>query len=424
MGRKMEKGGMKMREEMKEGVMEESSESIQGMKQPTFRFVIIALCSTAAFLSYGSRTNINNAIISMIKPVTSDSFLKNNSNRSETSDGDDIHPELSLSNYCPVPKDLKAQSDPSINSSFLHSTPSQMHGLNVQTYEWTPTTQGLILGSFFYGYIVTQIPAGRLSEIFGGKWIVAVGIFFSGVLNILVPIIASSTPLLVTSRVFLGMVQGGIYPALFQITTSWMSKNEVSIGFGMVNVGGNLGAVFAASITGYLSQYTGWPSSFYVIGSIAICWTIFWIGIVRSHPKKVIDLEVDIGVEDCDMDEKEVALNSIKYQQMKDIELNSTDTSDEIQVVPWMAIITNKAVIGAVCARFAASYAYLSLQIKLPAYLTDILHASAAEVSPHFCCYKFFCKCKNIREALVVSKISSFLSFVSFLVCFVPLFSS
>lgn len=389
---------MTMREQMKEPVREELNESMQGVKQPTFRFVIIALCSTAAFLSYGSRTNINNAIISMIKPITSQPFLYNSSNKSQSIEGHETLPVPSLSSYCPIPKDFKAQSDPSINSSFLHSSHSPIHTLNVETYEWTPTTQGLILGSFFYGYIVTQIPAGRLSEIFGGKWIVAVGIFFSGVLNILVPMIASSTSLLVTSRVFLGMVQGGVYPALFQITTSWMSKNEVSIGFGMVNVGGNLGAVFAASITGYLSQYTGWPSSFYVIGSIAICWTIFWIGIVRSHPKKVIDLEVDMDAEDCDMDEKEVALNSIKYQQMKDIELNSTGSgspSDEIQVVPWMAIITNKAVIGAVCARFAASYAYLTLQIKLPAYLTDILHASAAEVSARTYCYKFFCKCNK-----------------------------
>lgn len=347
-------------------------------KLPTFRYVIIALCSTAAFLSYGSRTNINNAIISMVSPISQPLLLNH------TSSND--HEPILVSNYCPIPQDYKVR-DPSINSSFL---PSPIHSLNVETYDWTPTTQGLILGAFFYGYILTQIPAGRLSELFGGKWIVAVGIFFSGVLNILVPTIASTTPLLVASRVFLGMVQGGVYPALFQITTSWMAKNEVSIGFGMVNVGGNLGAVFAASVTGYLSQYTGWPSSFYVIGSIAIAWTIFWVCIVRSHPKKLIDIDgISEDLESGTLDEKEVALNSIKYQQMKEIELsNSSSTTSTTGTpeqqgtqVPWVQILTNKAVIGALCARFAASYAYLSLQIKLPAYLTDILHASAAEVS-------------------------------------------
>lgn len=351
----------------------------ESTKPPTFRFVIIALCSTAAFLSYGSRTNINNAIISMVRPDTQSASLDDDGERNQSNV---LTQKPLISDYCPIPRDL-ILNDPSINSSFL-THPINL--LDVETYEWTPTTQGLILGSFFYGYIVTQIPAGRLSELFGGKWIVAVGIFFSGVLNILVPTIASSTPLLVTSRVFLGMVQGGVYPALFQITTSWMSRNEASKGFGLVNVGGNLGAVFAASLTGYLSQYTGWPSSFYVIGAIAILWTLFWVCIVKSHPKKIIDLDPVVDVEVGGVDEKDVALNSIKYQQMKEIELsNSSSTSAEHQNtrVPWAQILTNKAVIGSVCARFAASYAYLSLQIKLPAYLTDILHVSAAEVC-HF----------------------------------------
>lgn len=29
-------------------------------------------------------------------------------------------------------------------------------------YEWSPALQGYILASFFYGYIVTQLPAGKL----------------------------------------------------------------------------------------------------------------------------------------------------------------------------------------------------------------------------------------------------------------------
>jgi hypothetical protein len=28
--------------------------------------------------------------------------------------------------------------------------------------------QGRILGSFFYGYVLTQVPGGRLAELFGG----------------------------------------------------------------------------------------------------------------------------------------------------------------------------------------------------------------------------------------------------------------
>ena len=35
--------------------------------------------------------------------------------------------------------------------------------------------QGVILGMFFYGYVLTQLPGGRLAEIVGGKWLFGVG---------------------------------------------------------------------------------------------------------------------------------------------------------------------------------------------------------------------------------------------------------
>ena len=38
---------------------------------------------------------------------------------------------------------------------------------------WEKSIQGHILGSFFYGYLISQIPGGLLAERFGAKWIIA-----------------------------------------------------------------------------------------------------------------------------------------------------------------------------------------------------------------------------------------------------------
>jgi MFS family permease len=43
--------------------------------------------------------------------------------------------------------------------------------------EWDSMTQGLILGSFFYGYICTQLPGGWLSRKYGGKSVYLCGVF-------------------------------------------------------------------------------------------------------------------------------------------------------------------------------------------------------------------------------------------------------
>jgi len=38
-------------------------------------------------------------------------------------------------------------------------------------FAWPKEIQGHILGSFFYGYLVSQIPAGLMAERLGAKWV-------------------------------------------------------------------------------------------------------------------------------------------------------------------------------------------------------------------------------------------------------------
>jgi nitrate/nitrite transporter NarK len=45
----------------------------------------------------------------------------------------------------------------------------------------------LIISAFFWGYIWTQIPGGKLAQRFGGKRVVAVSIFMTALCNLLVP---------------------------------------------------------------------------------------------------------------------------------------------------------------------------------------------------------------------------------------------
>ena len=42
-------------------------------------------------------------------------------------------------------------------------------------FHWDEAQQGIILGMFFYGYVLTQLPGGRLAELVGGKWLFGVG---------------------------------------------------------------------------------------------------------------------------------------------------------------------------------------------------------------------------------------------------------
>lgn len=50
--------------------------------------------------------------------------------------------------------------------------------------------QGIILGSFFWGYIITQLPGGRWAELVSGKWLFGLGVLCTAVFTILTPIAA------------------------------------------------------------------------------------------------------------------------------------------------------------------------------------------------------------------------------------------
>lgn len=73
-------------------------------------------------------------------------------------------------------------------------------------FSWVPSTQGLVLGAFFYGYTFTQIPGGALAERFGGKWPFGFGLLCTSIMTLLTPIAArAGASFLIVVRVIEGL---------------------------------------------------------------------------------------------------------------------------------------------------------------------------------------------------------------------------
>ena len=73
-------------------------------------------------------------------------------------------------------------------------------------YDWDSETQGWILGSFFYGYILTQVPGGYLARKYGAKWLLGLGILGTVIFTLLTPVAADLGPgYLIAVRVLEGI---------------------------------------------------------------------------------------------------------------------------------------------------------------------------------------------------------------------------
>ena len=83
-------------------------------------------------------------------------------------------------------------------------------------FAYTKFMQGQILGSFFYGYLISQVPAGYLATRFSGKWVLAVCYGISTIGTLLTPLAAKAhvgVLIAVRALVGLGSVSSSSHPS-------------------------------------------------------------------------------------------------------------------------------------------------------------------------------------------------------------------
>ena len=94
---------------------------------------------------------------------------------------------------------------------------------------WDAQTQGLILGSFFWGYLLTQLPGGIFAKRFGGKRVMGYGLLMTAVLTLLTPIAARwGVGALFVVRILEGIGEGVVFPAMHCLLSVWVAPLERS----------------------------------------------------------------------------------------------------------------------------------------------------------------------------------------------------
>ncbi|XP_041746599.1 vesicular glutamate transporter 3-like isoform X2 [Coregonus clupeaformis] len=186
------------------------------------------------------------------------------------------------------------------NTVYINGTPV----LQPAQFNWDPETVGLIHGSFFWGYIVTQIPGGFISNKLDANRVFGAAIFLTSILNMFIPSAARRQyGCVMLVRILQGLVEGVTYPACHGMWAKWAPPLERSRLATTSFCGSYAGAVVAMPLAGVLVQYVGWPSVFYIYGVFGIIWYIFWLllayGSPAAHPtisdEERIYIETTIG---------------------------------------------------------------------------------------------------------------------------------
>uniref|UniRef100_A0A672N001 Vesicular glutamate transporter 1 n=1 Tax=Sinocyclocheilus grahami TaxID=75366 RepID=A0A672N001_SINGR len=232
-------------------------------------------------------------------------------------------------------------------------------------FTWDPETVGMIHGSFFWGYIVTQIPGGFICQKFAANRVFGFAVVATSVLNMMIPTAARiHFGCVIFVRILQGLVEGVSYPACHGIWAKWAPPLERSRLATTAFCGSYAGAVIAMPLAGVLVQYSGWSSVFYVYGSFGICWYLFWILVSYESP---------------------AAHPTITPEERKYIEDAIGESAGLMNPVtkfntPWRQFFTSMPVYAIIVANFCRSWTFYLLLISQPAYFEEVFKFEISKV--------------------------------------------
>ncbi len=150
-------------------------------------------------------------------------------------------------------------------------------------FGWNETQKGIVLSSFYVGYISLMLASGALANRFGGKIVLGAAVLWWSLFTMLTPVAASaSLPLLVAARIALGLGEAAVFPASMNMIGRCVPVSQRSRAVALVTSSLYAGTVFALPVTGWLVQSYGWPVPFLLFGAIGLVWAAAWFANVEA----------------------------------------------------------------------------------------------------------------------------------------------
>ena len=138
---------------------------------------------------------------------------------------------------------------------------SPMQGTMMEVYGIDAAIAGTIFSIFFTGYIITQVPAGVLSDKFGVRALMGTSLLLGGVATYAMTLTTDASTVMAL-RVALGLGAGTIYACCARVVTNYFEPEKRSMAFGVLLVGPNAGYFLASFFGPMILNAYGWEAGF------------------------------------------------------------------------------------------------------------------------------------------------------------------
>ena len=254
-----------------------------------------------------------------------------------------------------------------------------------EEFKWDLETQGIILSSFYVGYLIMQVMGGFLADRFGGKVVLGLGVLIWSFFTIATPWAAFSGMIgLLAARIGMGLGEAVTFPSVYSLITRWFPVHEKAKAVAFNASGIPIGTVFALVVTPIIVSELGWEWAFYLFGLVGVAWYAAWHLVVTNTPAEH---------------------PRIAAAEMQFIAANAPATGT-VETPPMRQFLRNKALWAIIVAHFCNNWTLYVILSWLPKFVNDGLGVAFASVGliamlPHLTSFLCLNIAGNIADRLI-----------------------
>ncbi len=146
------------------------------------------------------------------------------------------------------------------------------------------TQVGFVFSAFAYPYFLFQIIGGWVSDRFGARRTLLVCSLIWAVATVLTGM-AGGLATMLAARVLLGLGEGATFPAATSAMSRWFAHARRGFVQGFTHAGSRIGNSVTPYLVALIMTWSGWRTSFYVLGAVSFVWVVAWALTFTERPE-------------------------------------------------------------------------------------------------------------------------------------------
>jgi MFS family permease len=148
----------------------------------------------------------------------------------------------------------------------------------------TPAALGFATGLFFWGYLILQIPAGRLASIGSPKKVLLCLMLLWSTVSLTTAFVHTQTELSI-NRFALGLSEGGVLTCILVLIRNWFTRAERARANALFLLSLPIGPMIAGPLSGLILSYSHWRWMFILEAAPGLVWALVWWWAIDDRPQ-------------------------------------------------------------------------------------------------------------------------------------------